>query len=160
MKKGFTLIELLVVISIIGLLSSVVLASVTKVRDRARVVSRLASANQIYTALQMYINDHKHYPDVNTGSGNGIGTIVDFANSLSEYISSIDSSTFIFYVHVCSAETICSEAGRSNNQLIFTYLCDGDPKVVAVLYVDVAGGPNPPFKPYGQAQSVACLSER
>lgn len=36
MKKGFTLIELLVVISIIGLLSSVVLTSLSSSRARAR----------------------------------------------------------------------------------------------------------------------------
>ena len=34
--KGFTLIELLVVISIIGLLSSIVFASVNSVRNKAR----------------------------------------------------------------------------------------------------------------------------
>ncbi len=43
-KQGFTLIELLVVISIIGLLSSVVLASLTVTRERARIAAGLQFA--------------------------------------------------------------------------------------------------------------------
>lgn len=160
MKKGFTLIELLVVISIIGLLSSVVLASVTKVRDRANIVSRLESANQTYLALQMYLNDRGYYPNIITGSGNGIAPPSDLNNFLTGYISTVNQSAIVFYAHVCSSETICNEAGRSNNQPIFTYLCNSDPSVVALLYVDATGGSNPPFRPYGQGQSIACLSEK
>lgn len=160
MKKGFTLIELLVVISIIGLLSSVVLASVTKVRDRGNAVSRLESANQVYLALQMYLNDHGYYPHVNTGSNNGLATTNDLKNMLTGYISSVSEDTVVFYAHVCSSESFCNEAGRSNNQLIFTYLCNSDPSVIALLYVNATGGANPPFRPYSQGQSIACLSEK
>jgi type II secretion system protein G len=61
-KKGFTLIELLVVISIIGLLSSVVLSSLTSARAKARDSSRIASLVQVRNALEIYRTDFGTYP--------------------------------------------------------------------------------------------------
>ncbi|OGD66915.1 hypothetical protein A2442_03465 [Candidatus Campbellbacteria bacterium RIFOXYC2_FULL_35_25] len=60
---GFTLIELLVVISIIGLLSSVVMASLNSARAKARDANRMAGIKQLQLALEMYYNDNGTYPD-------------------------------------------------------------------------------------------------
>ncbi len=54
MRKGFTLIELLVVIAIIGILSAVVLASLTTTRSKARDAARKNDLHSIQTALEMY----------------------------------------------------------------------------------------------------------
>ena len=52
-NRGFTLIELLVVISIIGLLSSVVLASLSAARGKARDSARIQAIKQIQLALEL-----------------------------------------------------------------------------------------------------------
>lgn len=65
--KGFTLIELLVVVAIIGLLSSVVLASLNGARMKARDTKRMADLSQIRTALEMYFNDYGYYPQSDCG---------------------------------------------------------------------------------------------
>lgn len=66
--KGFTLIELLVVIAIIALLSSVVLASLSTARLKARDANRIASLTQVQKALEMYYDSKGYYPPVRTTS--------------------------------------------------------------------------------------------
>ncbi|MFA6430543.1 MAG: prepilin-type N-terminal cleavage/methylation domain-containing protein [Candidatus Paceibacterota bacterium] len=61
-QKGFTLIELLVVISIIGLLSTVVLASLTSARKKAEAAKFVAEMKQLKTAFELYRNDNGGYP--------------------------------------------------------------------------------------------------
>lgn len=64
-KRGFTLIELLVVIAIIGLLASIVLASLNSARKKSRDARRLADLKQIQNAMELYANDNGGtYPDV------------------------------------------------------------------------------------------------
>lgn len=53
-NKGFTLIELLLVISIISLLSSIVLASLSNVREKAIVTKAVAELKSLQTAIAQY----------------------------------------------------------------------------------------------------------
>ncbi|HEY0908265.1 MAG TPA: prepilin-type N-terminal cleavage/methylation domain-containing protein [Candidatus Paceibacterota bacterium] len=62
MKRGFTLIELLVVVAIIGLLSSVVLASLNAARSKARDAVRKSDLTQIQKALELYYDAYGGYP--------------------------------------------------------------------------------------------------
>jgi prepilin-type N-terminal cleavage/methylation domain-containing protein len=57
-NKGFTLIELLVVVSIIGLLSSIVMASVVDAKMRARDTTRIEQLHQMDLAISLYKADH------------------------------------------------------------------------------------------------------
>jgi type II secretion system protein G len=97
-KSGFTLIELLVVIAIISLLSSVVSASLSSARGKARDAVRLSDIRQISSALELYYSDNGSYPNItgmpalsvdlsgDPGSqGWGDGTSA-FAQALSPYL--------------------------------------------------------------------------
>ncbi len=61
-RSGFTLIELLVVIAILGLLASVVFASLNSARKKARVARAAADLREITKVLMFYYDDHNNYP--------------------------------------------------------------------------------------------------
>src|SRR3954471_2040250 len=68
LKKGFTLIELLVVIAIIGILASIVLASLDSSRKKGRDARRLSDIKQLQLALEIYYDQNNQFP---TGADNG-----------------------------------------------------------------------------------------
>jgi prepilin-type N-terminal cleavage/methylation domain-containing protein len=61
-RRGFTLLELLVVISIIGLLSSIVLATLSSARSRARNAQTIQTIRQYILAIELYRNDKNSVP--------------------------------------------------------------------------------------------------
>ena len=65
---GFTLIELLVVIAIIGVLASVVLASLSGARRKSRDARRITDIKQIQLALELYFDGvgNSKYPAAST----------------------------------------------------------------------------------------------
>ncbi len=62
-QRGFTLIELLVVIAIIGTLSSVVLASLSTAREKARVAKAQAELKQLQLAIELLYDDTNLHPN-------------------------------------------------------------------------------------------------
>lgn len=55
-QRGFTLIELLVVIAIIGVLASIVLASLNSARRKSRDARRITDIKQLQLALELYFD--------------------------------------------------------------------------------------------------------
>lgn len=85
-NKGFTIIELLVVVSMIGLLSSVIVASVSPARAKARDAKRVAEVRQLDLAVNMYKADHDNaVPNLAKVSGGGCG--YDKTNNFSNCIA-------------------------------------------------------------------------
>src|SRR5579864_21753 len=62
-KRGFTLIELLVVIAMIGILASIVLASLNSARQKGRDARRISDVKEIQLALELYYDANGSYPN-------------------------------------------------------------------------------------------------
>ena len=86
---GFTLSELLVVIAIIGVLASVVLASLNSARENARDARRMSDINQIITALVLYNSNEGTWIQGNSGCGQSGGGNGWFSHSAGTYPKSI-----------------------------------------------------------------------
>jgi len=80
-KKGFTLIEMLVVIGIIGLLSTVLLVSVSRIRKNSIDTRRKANLENVRGATSMYYSAKSSWPTFSSWA-----TLVS-ALSTSGYIS-------------------------------------------------------------------------
>lgn len=116
-RKGFTIIELLVVIAIIGLLASIILASLNSARKRARDARRYADLAQIANALEMYYDDHNSYP---------VTTPVPAS------YQSIITSTVIYW-------SVCPGGGSRDTQGPNGYIPDLAPQYIPQLPTDPSG---------------------
>ena len=76
----------MVVIAIIGLLSTVVLISLSGVRAKARDARRIQDLKSLQTALEAYYNDNGTYPLSCRGSGVWAGHCPDYGNCDTNYI--------------------------------------------------------------------------
>jgi prepilin-type N-terminal cleavage/methylation domain-containing protein len=72
--RAFTLIELLVVIAIIGLLASVILASLAQSHQKASTASQDLAVVQYQNALDLYYADHEGFPYPGNSNATCLGT--------------------------------------------------------------------------------------
>lgn len=84
--KGFTLVELLVVVAIIGILSTLISVSLSRARERARIVRSTVELRQLALAIQLLYEDTGRWPahmddtgcPVTHGSGWSYGPFEEF----------------------------------------------------------------------------------
>ncbi len=98
-RSGFTLIELLIVIAIIGLLSAIVLASLSAARLKARDARRVSDMHGVVQALELYATDNNGTypatPAADTAGPTGCGGVTktcvgDLASALTpKYIAAL-----------------------------------------------------------------------
>ena len=62
MKAGFTLIELLVVIFIIAVLMGIMMPSLSRAREKAKITAVDTELRQIGIAMEMYFEDNQKFP--------------------------------------------------------------------------------------------------
>ncbi len=136
-QKGFTLIELLVVVAIISLLSSIVFASLTTARAKARDAQRISAMQQIRNALYLYGADNNgSFPRINVDNIPGPGWDInplandDLADFLvPKYISTVpddpsgDGPNRWFGYYMNGGDWI--NGGNGSNGIIST--CTGHP---------------------------------
>ncbi len=87
-KKGFTLIELLIVIAIIGIISTVVLTSLSESQARGYNAKIMQQLNGFRTGAQVYFTNHTGYgPETNSCSEGMFNTVDPQDGSPGSYIA-------------------------------------------------------------------------
>jgi prepilin-type N-terminal cleavage/methylation domain-containing protein len=147
-RRGFTLIEVLVVIAIIGILSSVVLASLSIARMKSRDAKRIAELGQLALALELYFDVNQSYPSTTPVGYSGADAAVQFLTTLNflppQQLPPVGSEPTYLYHGVnasgeclleadgiCTSYAIGSTLERSDNVVLDT---DGDQTVGTVFY--------------------------
>jgi prepilin-type N-terminal cleavage/methylation domain-containing protein len=95
-KNGFTLIELLVVISIIGLLSSIVLASLREARTKAQITTFKQSMAEVRNAIALYQSDHDGDVPPTDDPNNSHLYLSELSDELEPYLKTIPSLPVVF----------------------------------------------------------------
>jgi type II secretion system protein G len=123
-QKGFTLIELLVVVAIIGVLATVVLASLSSARTKAKESRYKQEMRNMQKVLEIYRLDNDTYPIVASWQGVSVqfgsrsvsgsnayipGLVPDYISELPAvsgsigsgggylYVGGVDGYSFLFY---------------------------------------------------------------
>ena len=146
MGKGFTLIELLVAIAIIGILSSVVLASLNSARARARDAQRQSDIRAVEKALQLYWLDHNAYPstgsmeNVHMDPGCPVPTVPD--QRAAEWVPGLVSGGYIAALPKDPRPGVDTARGGTNRYACYMYASDGS-TFILTAWATVESGPIP-----------------
>ncbi|MDI6840409.1 MAG: prepilin-type N-terminal cleavage/methylation domain-containing protein [bacterium] len=110
---GFTLIELIVVVVLLGIINTIAISSVRRIRDRAKITAAEADVNCMRKALSLFDADYSTYDVVNK-TPNGDGCIIADYNvfvdnvvdpSGKPYMTLPDTSNFTSFSYTGNANT-------------------------------------------------------
>lgn len=94
-QKGFTLIELLVVVAIIGILATVVLASLGGARDKAQEKKFVAGVTSLQKSAEILYATEGNYPGRFDYYPNNANPEADIANFHTQFADYIDTEGFL-----------------------------------------------------------------
>jgi prepilin-type N-terminal cleavage/methylation domain-containing protein len=82
--KKFTLIELLIVIAIIGILTSILLPSIQKAREKSHIAVEISNRKQLYVATVVYSDENNGYLPVRGSYAEYLHLLDSTPNNLNE----------------------------------------------------------------------------
>lgn len=113
MERGFTLIELLVVIAIIGVLASVVLASLADARKSGEDAKRSQDLASVKIALELYYSGHNSYPPLSRADASGSSqNIAESADR--KVLAQAEPNLITPFIKIAEAQSLAAECSNFN----------------------------------------------